>query len=166
MAPRQYELKEILALRERREDERLRDMQKATTQLKEAEEQLQKITAELEEFRLQKPKRIDALYQAVLGKTVSRNRLDQLKETVAAIDAEEVALQRQQQKAQQHRQECEKALENARKAYREISKNVVKLTEHREEWRQNAAIEEERDADLELEEFALQRRADDDDSSD
>ena len=166
MPPARYELQDLLTLREKREDKRLQELDAARKQLSEAERLLSEAEERLSAFRATKPDKVNALYAAVMRQVVSRGRLEQLKVAVAELDAEELALAHQVDQLREARDAAQTQVAQAHAAYVAATKNVAKLDMHKESWKEEVAKEEERDADLELEDFIPRRRADDDDSSD
>ena len=162
-----YALNDLLKLRERREDTREQELQKAREHQRQMEEAYRQAKQRSDDFEKTRPEKIEHLYRAVLGQVVQRERLDRLKEAVAAIDAEALTLRRNAEEALRRSEEAAAAAETARAAYQMAVKNVVKLETHRDAWKQEAAVEEERNEEREQEDFIpLSLRADDDDSTD
>jgi len=165
--PGKYELQPVLVLREKREDKMQQALQAARRRTVEAVAVVEKAKKALDEFMATKDERIDKLYAAVLNKVVKQERIDQLKAAVAAVYAEELNFRHSLEVAEENLEKCRQEEEKAHDDYVRATKNVMKLNEHREMWREQSTKEEEREEDKEAEEFTpISRIADDDDSLD
>ncbi len=161
-----YQLQDLLSVRVRREEQRSQELQDARKALVAAEERVVTAQQALDDFMAIKPQKVDALYAAVMKQVVDRDRLDQLKVAVAALDTEELTYRRDLELQEEARDNAAAAVEQAQVEYQTATKKVTKLDTHKETWKEEVAKEEERAEESEMEEFTPLRRAEDDDDFD
>ncbi len=148
-----YILQPLLKIRLMREDRASGELTAARQAREAAEEVLEARRQDLARYEETREERRDRIYDAIIGQTVSRDRLDLAAEGVARID-EEGALKADNVKRAEAdvrtRAEQESA---ARRAYNEATKERMKIDEHRLVWLEAEAAEQETRAEGELEDF-------------
>ena len=148
-----YILQPLLKIRLMREDRASGELTAARQAREAAEEVLEARRQDLARYEETREERGNRIYDAIIGQTVSRDRLDLAAEGVARID-EEGALKADNVKRAEAdvrtRAEQESA---ARRAYNEATKERMKIDEHRLVWLEAEAAEQETRAEGELEDF-------------
>ena len=148
-----YILQPLLKIRLMREDRASGELTAARQAREAAEEVLEARRQDLVRYEETREERRNRIYDAIIGQTVSRDRLDLAAEGVARID-EEGALKADNVKRAEAdvrtRAEQESA---ARRAYNEATKERMKIDEHRLVWLEAEAAEQETRAEGELEDF-------------
>ena len=148
-----YILQPLLKIRLMREDRASSELTAARQAREAAEEVLEARRQDLARYEETREERRNRIYDAIIGQTVSRDRLDLAAEGVARID-EEGALKADNVKRAEadvrNRAEQESA---ARRAYNEATKERMKIDEHRLVWLEAEAAEQETRAEGELEDF-------------
>ena len=133
-----YALQPLLNIRIMREDRASGELTAARQAVRRAEDALADRERELSEYERTREERRDRIYDAIMGRAVSREQIDLANEGVARID-EEGALKAE--------------AETARAAFVTASKNRMKIAEHRAIWVVEEAKEQELRAEGELEDF-------------
>lgn len=148
-----YILQPLLKIRLMREDRASGELTAARQAREAAEEVLKARRQDLVRYEETREERRDRIYDAIIGQTVSRDRLDLATEGVARID-EEGALKADNVKRAEAdvrtRVEQESA---ARCAYNLAIKERMKIDEHRSVWLAEEAAEQEQRSEGELEDF-------------
>lgn len=148
-----YILQPLLKIRLMREDRASGELTAARQAREAAEEVLKARRQDLARYEETREERRNRIYDAIIGQTVSRDRLDLAAEGVARID-EEGALKADNVKRAEAdvrtRAEQESA---ARRAYNEATKERMKIDEHRSVWLAEEAAEQEQRSEGELEDF-------------
>ena len=148
-----YILQPLLKIRLMREDRASGELTAARQAREAAEGVLEERRRDLALFEETREERRDRIYAAIIGQTVSRDRLDLAAEGVARID-EEGALKADNVKRAEAdvktRAEQESA---ARRAYNLATKERMKIDEHRSVWLAAETAEQEARAEGELEDF-------------
>ena len=137
-----------------REDRASGELTAARQAVRTAEEALDSRRRELEEFSRTKEERRDRIYDAIMGRTVSREQIDLAQEGVARIDEEGALRTDNVHRAENELKTREAEAETARMAFIAASKNRMKIDEHRSVWIAEEAREQERRVEGELEDFA------------
>jgi tetratricopeptide (TPR) repeat protein len=124
-------LRTLLKIKERKEDEALRNVQLRRRALSEAEEDLLKaIEAERESLRTY-PAREDAIYDSIMGVLVKQEKIDEMKSKLAALARQHQELvddvTRMQQVVARRKSELAEAIEQYNKARRVKEKYVLIL---------------------------------------
>lgn len=148
-----YVLQPLLGIRLMREDRASGELTTARQAVRTAEEALSERKHELEEFERTKEERRDRIYNAIIGRTVSRDQIDMAQEGVARIDEEGALRLDNVHQAEGELRKRESAAEAARMVYIAASKNRMKIDEHKSVWLENEAKAEEYRAEGELEDF-------------
>ena len=148
-----YALQSLLNIRLMREDRASGELTAARQAVRTAEEALENRRRELEEFSRTKDERRDRIYAAIMGRAVSREQIDLAQEGVARIDEEGALRTDNVHRAESELKTREEAAETARAAFIAASKNRMKIDEHRAVWLTEEALEQEKRAEGELEDF-------------
>ena len=148
-----YALQSLLKIREMREDRASADLTAAKQAVREAERALEQRRQELREFEETCEERRDSVYNAVLGRAVSREDLDLVLEAVGRIDEEGALKADNVNMAMGEVQKKEEKAEECQAAFTEASKNRMKISEHKKVWIAADAAEQERKLESELEDF-------------
>ena len=85
-----YALQSLLRIREMREDRAVGELTAARQVVASARDTLHARQQELEQYEATKDDRRDRVYSTVMGRTVTRDQLDLVQESIARIDEEGV----------------------------------------------------------------------------
>ena len=110
-----------------REDKALRALQKVRLILREAEDRLAALEAELSDSRATLPARERALFRPVLGQTVGMPAIEDVKENVLALHRQHQELADRRDRARDHVKRCAQALEAARSELRMRQQDSEKI---------------------------------------
>ncbi len=153
-----YTLQPLLRIRTMREDRATGELTTARRALAAAEEALAARQRDLAEWEDTKEERRDRIYDAIIGREVSRDQIDLANEGVARIDEEGVLKADNVKRAEGVVKEKSDAAEIARTNLMIATKNRMKIDEHRSIWLQAEAAEQERLAESELEDFIVRKQ--------
>ena len=137
-----YLLQPLLNIRTTREERAAGELVAAKRSLAEAEDALAARKRDLEEFEKTKEERRDRIYDAIIGRPVSRDRIDMANEGVARIDEEGALKADNVARAEADRREREAGVQTARANFGQAVKNRAKIVEHRDVWRRDDALEQ------------------------
>ena len=150
-----------------REDRAATELTKARAAKAAAEAERDRKDEELKRYLMTKDERRDRVFDSILGVTVSRDRIDQVKETIAKIDEEGVLFERALSDAKRVVVEKTEGETKAHAWYVGAMKEKTKIDMHRKMWEEEDRKEQEQRAELEMEDFSGRKMiADDDDSLD
>jgi len=162
-----YALQSMLRIRGMREDRAQTELATARYALGVAERELAARRERRMDYDKTKESRRDRVYEAVIGKVVSRQEVELAREAVTQIDEQALLLRRDEDAADQERQQRESFARVAQLAYFAAAKDRTKITEHRKLWEEEDRRQREALADAEMEEFAGRKLvAEDDDTFD
>ena len=161
-----YALQSMLRIREVREDKAQTALAGARRVRFEAERTKAERERDFARFEETKDARRDAIFDTVMNKVVSLEKLDLAEEGVARIDEEGVLLKDNVHQAEAVVREKLKLEEAAHDVYLAAMKNRQKIEEHRAMWEEEDRKDREYRAEMELEDFTGRKQADDDDSFD
>lgn len=156
-----YPLQAMLKIRAMREDRAASDLTRARRARMAAEQTLREKRNVRERYEETKEERRDRVYDAVIGRPVKRDDLDQVRDAVTRIDEEGVLLEADEQEAERTLEEKNKEASAAQVRYVAAEKDKEKISLHREAWEEEDRHEQERIEDAELEEFTGKRTDDD-----
>ena len=161
-----YVLEQLLDIRKKREDELAQQVPKAKSDLQLAEEECEKANRNLDDFVAELPDRKTKLYATVMNVVVKREQLDKLKEALADLERQRMALAEKLQQARRQVDEARQKLEQTQRNLLLATKNTMKLDTHKEAWLEEEKRIEQDNADKELEDLHTKVAliADDDDS--
>ncbi len=152
-----YMLQPLLRIRTMREDRASGELVAAKRNLAQAEEALAARQHDLEEWEKTKEERRDRIYDAIIGREVSRDQIDMANEGVARIDEEGVLKADNVKRAEGEVREKEAAADAARTNLNIAIKNRMKIDEHKAVWLAEEAKEQEARAEGELEDFTVRK---------
>ncbi len=152
-----YTLQPLLKIREMREDRATGELTAARQAVAAAVSALEDRKRELAEFEETKDERRDRIYAAIMGRTVSRERIDMANEGVARIDEEGALKADNVSRAKDELMKREQAAEAARLNLNLATKNRMKIDEHKAVWIAEEAAEQEHLAEGELEDFTVRK---------
>ena len=152
-----YVLQPLLRIREMREDRATGELVAARHELAVAEEALTARQRDLEEWEKTKEERRDRIYDAIIGRKVSRDQIDIANEGVARIDEEGVLKADNVKRAEGVVKEKSDAADVARANLNIAIKNRMKIDEHKSVWLAEDAREQEARAEGELEDFIVRK---------
>ena len=136
-----------------REDRASGELTAARRAVVAAQDALEAREGELRAFNETKDERRDRIYDAIIGQTVSRDRIDIANEGVARIDEEGALKADNVAQAKTELKRREEAAEAARAMFVLATKNRMKIDEHKAVWLAEEAKEQEFRAEIELEDF-------------
>lgn len=152
-----YALQPLLRIRMMREDRASGELVAAKRDLALAEEALEARKRDFADWSSTKEERRDRIYDAIIGREVSRDQLDLANEGIARID-EEGALKADNVKRAEGEVRDKSALaETARTNLNLAIKNRMKIDEHRAVWLKEEADAQEARAEGELEDFIVRK---------
>lgn len=152
-----YALDPLLKIRIMREDKAGAELTAARRASAEAERSLEERRRELDEYLLTRDERRDRIYAAIIGRTVGRDAIDLATEGVSRIDEEGVLKEDNVRRAESDlaaRREAESA---ARADFGLATRNRMKIDELKADWAAGEALESERRAEGELEDFTVKK---------
>ena len=152
-----YLLQPLLRIRTMREDRASGELVAAKRDLALAEEALAARQKDLADWEATKEERRDRIYDAIIGREVSRDQIDLANEGVARIDEEGVLKADNVKRAEAERVRREEAAEAARQNLNAATKNRMKIDEHKAVWLAEDAAEQEARAEGELEDFTVRK---------
>ena len=152
-----YALQPLLRIRTMREDRASGELVAAKRDLALAEEALEARKRDLSEWEATKEERRDRIYDAIIGREVSRDQIDLANEGVARIDEEGVLKADNVKRAEQERKKREEAADVARQNLNLATKNRMKIDEHKAVWMKEDALAQEARAEGELEDFTVRK---------
>ena len=152
-----YLLQPLLRIRTMREDRASGELVAAKRDLAMAEEALAARQKDLADWEATKEERRDRIYDAIIGREVSRDQIDLANEGVARIDEEGVLKADNVKRAEAERVRREEAAEAARQNLNAATKNRMKIDEHKAVWLAEDAAEQEARAEGELEDFTVRK---------
>ena len=152
-----YTLQPLLRIRTMREDRASGELVAAKRNLAQAEEALAARQHDLEEWEKTKEERRDRIYDAIIGREVSRDQIDMANEGVSRIDEEGVLKADNVKRAEGEVKEKEAAADAARVNLNFAIKNRMKIDEHKSAWLAEEAKEQEARAEGELEDFTVRK---------
>ena len=152
-----YALQPLLRIRTMREDRASGELSAARRELVAAEEALEARRHDLEAYEKTKEERRDRIYDAIMGRAVSRDQIDLVNEGVARIDEEGALKADNVARAESERKKREEDTVTARHNLAMATRNRMKIDELKSVWLAAAAAEEEYRAESELEDFVVRK---------
>ncbi len=148
-----YALQSLLDIRLMREDKASGELTAARQAVRTAEAALSDRRRELADFERTREQRRDRIYDAIMGRPVSRDQIDLAQEGIARIDEEGALKNDNVLRAESELKARESDAETAHSLFVAASKNRMKIDEHRAAWLTEEAREEEHRVEGELEDF-------------
>ena len=152
-----YLLQPLLRIRTMREDRASGELSAARRELAAAEAALEARRRDLAAYEETKEERRDRIYDAIMGRAVSREQIDLANAGVARIDEEGVLKADNVARAEAERKKREEATAAARRNLFLATKDRMKIDEHKGIWLAVEAAEEEHRAEGELEDFVVRK---------
>ena len=152
-----YTLQPLLRIRMMREDRASGVLVAAKRDLAVAKEALEDRRHDLAKWEETKEERRDRIYDAIIGREVSRDQIDLANEGVARIDEEGVLKADNVKRAEGVVKEKTAAAEAARAGLNLAIKNRMKIDEHKAVWLEEEAKEQDARAEGELEDFTVRK---------
>ena len=152
-----YVLQPLLRIRTMREDRASGELSAARRELAAAEDALEARRRDLAAYEETKEERRDRIYDAIMGRAVSREQIDLANAGVARIDEEGVLKADNVARAEAERKKREEAAAAARRNLFLATKDRMKIDEHKGIWLAVEAAEEEHRAEGELEDFVVRK---------
>ncbi len=153
-----YPLKELLQVREYKEELAQQDLALAGKKEEEAKEAWHKKQQDLQEYRAWRLVEEKERYQAIMGTRCTKRSLDELKNEMEQLKVRELAFEQESEEAHSAWQECGKALKEAREAFSKVQKDKEKLLLHKDLWKKQALQEEMKREEQELDEFTRMKK--------
>lgn len=148
-----YVLQPLLKIRLMREDRASGELTAARQAREAAEEILLARQKDLDAYNETREERRDRIYDAIIGQTITMERLDLAAEGVARIDEEGVLKADNVKRAESDLNERKNQEVEARHRFNLATKERMKIDEHRAIWVAADAAEQELRAEGELEDF-------------
>ena len=152
-----YTLQPLLRIRTMREDRASGELSVARRELATAEAALEARRRDLAAYEETKEERRDRIYDAIMGRPVSREQLDLANAGVARIDEEGALKADNVARAEAERKKRDEAAAAARRNLFMATKDRMKIDEHKSVWLAVEAAEEEHRAEGELEDFVVRK---------
>ena len=152
-----YLLQPLLRIRTMREDRASGELSAARRELASAEAALEARRRDLAAYEETKEERRDRIYDAIMGRAVSREQIDLANAGVARIDEEGALKTDNVARAEAERKKREEAAAAARRNLFLATKDRMKIDEHKGIWLAVEAAEEEHRAEGELEDFVVRK---------
>ena len=152
-----YVLQPLLRIRTMREDRASGELSAARRELASAEAALEARRRDLAAYEKTKEERRDRIYDAIMGRAVSREQIDLANAGVARIDEEGALKTDNVARAEAERKKREEAAVTARRNRFLATKDRMKIDEHKDVWLAAEAAEEEHRAEGELEDFVVRK---------
>jgi hypothetical protein len=156
-----YPLQDLLRVRQFREDNASSELTAQRKRVAQAEALVEQRKREKSEFHDWREQEEDRLYRSVVQKQVTRQELDDLRDTIANHRAREEALQVKVKESEAALEQARESARRAHAAWLAAQKDCQKITEHRDQWLLDEAREAENLADKELEDFRVVSREED-----
>lgn len=148
-----YLLQDLIRVREHREDKASKAVTAAMRAVKEANEQLEARQKELKDYHIWRLQEEERLMDSIMKKPVRLGEITDLKAEIGFLREKEMAYKDAVTQAEAELDRARKALEEAKMVHKKAQQDLEKLLEHREAWKEEQSLEEERLSDLELEDF-------------
>jgi hypothetical protein len=148
-----YLLQDLVFVREHREEKAGKAVSMARRVVVEAEQLVARREKELEDFKVWRAAEETRLMDSIMLKPVKLGDISDMRLEIAGMREKELDYMDLLRKAEGDLDKAREALEAARRAHIKATQELEKLVEHRQLWQREQALEEERQADLELEDF-------------
>ncbi|MDR0418558.1 MAG: type III secretion protein [Puniceicoccales bacterium] len=155
---RKYELDDLLRVREIRKNRAEKNLKQAQQLLKEAEQAVVKAKQELEDYKIFVDKETKRLYDQILKKSINRREIDNLHFMVKELQNKIFDYQKRVEDAILACDKAKENLDNCREELRLAERNIDKIESMKDVWREQVKLEEERQADAEVEDLPTKRR--------
>ena len=148
-----YVLENLLRVRQHRKDAAGSQVRAKSYALENADRLVQQTRQQLDEYVVWRVKTEDTLYEEVKSQQISLKELDDLKIKVLLLREKQTFLEKELFEARSAREAAEKKLDEARKAYQEKQREMMKIEEHKKIWLTETRKQQELSREKEMEEF-------------
>ena len=152
-----YILQPLLWIRAMREDLATGELSAARRELASAEAALEACRRDLAAYQETREERRNRIFDAIMGRVVSREQIDLANAGVARIDEEGALKADNVARAEAERKKREEAAEVARQHLLQATKDRMRIDEHQGVWLAEEAEREELRAEGELEDFVVRK---------
>ncbi|MDR2735546.1 MAG: type III secretion protein [Puniceicoccales bacterium] len=152
---KKYELDDLLKVREIRKDRAEKNLTQAQKLLREAEQALAKAKQELEDYKLFVINETNRLYKQVLKKSIKKNSVDALHLAIKELQNKVFEYEKRVEDAMVMCQKAKENLEKRREELIQANRNIDKVESLKDKWREEVKKEEERQADIEMEDVKV-----------
>ena len=155
----QYELQDLLRVRDHRKDRAQENLLKAKKALEDAIKHVQLCQEKLDAFIQKKPEFVDVIYTKVMQKVqFKRNYMDVINLKVNKLEEHQLKLAINLEKAHNSYKEAQQKVTEASEALRQAMLEKDKIEEHKKIWKEEVRILDEREQDKELEDFKTKEK--------
>lgn len=155
----QYELQDLLRVRDHRKDHAQEVLMKAKQSLEEALKHVQFCQEKLDAFIQKKPGFIDIIYTKVMQKAqFKRNYMDVINLKVNKLEEHQLKLAIDLKKAHDSYTDAQQKVTEASEALKQAMLEKDKIEEHKKIWKEEVRILDEREQDKELEDFKTKEK--------
>jgi chromosome segregation ATPase len=155
---RKYELDDLLRVRGIRKDRAEKNLKEAQQLLKEAEQAIVKAKQELEDYKIFVVQETKRLYDQILKKRINKSEIDNINFMVKELQNKIFDYQKRVEEAILACDKAKENLDNCREELRLAERNIDKIESMKDVWREQVKLEEERQADAEVEDLPAKRR--------
>jgi F0F1-type ATP synthase membrane subunit b/b' len=155
---RKYELDDLLRVRKIRKDRAEKNLKEAQQLLKEAEQAVVKAKQELEDYKIFVVQETKRLYDQILKKCINKGEIDNVNFMVKELQNKIFDYQKRVEEAILACDKAKENLDNCREELRLAERNIDKIESMKDVWREQVRLEEERQADAEVEDLPAKRR--------
>jgi F0F1-type ATP synthase membrane subunit b/b' len=155
---RKYELDDLLRVRGIRKDRAEKNLKEAQQLLKEAEQAIVKAQQELEDYKIFVVQETKRLYDQILKKCINKSEIDNINFMVKELQNKIFDYQKRVEEAILACDKAKENLDNCREELRLAERNIDKIESMKDVWREQVKLEEERQADAEVEDLPAKRR--------
>ena len=153
-----YELKDMVRVRQHREEQASEAVAKARRLLAEARKLLEKAQKTLQDYAIWRVQEERRKLDGLMRRMLRLGELSDVRQEIAGLRDHEFTLVDAVKKAEAAVTAAQTALDEARRRHAEAVRELEKLLEHRSLWQAEVSREQQRVEDLELEEFSRPTR--------
>lgn len=161
-----YPLEELFRIRKIRVDESRVTVVRVTHELESALTVLYRKKKELEEYEKWRVSEEERLFINIKRKILSMRQLESYRNKIAAMREKELLYREEICRAETEVENVRQRLEKAKEVLKRVIREKEKIEAHKERWMEEARKEEERQQDLELEDFVKHQRPEYEEESD
>ncbi|MEW4486701.1 YscO family type III secretion system apparatus protein [Thalassoglobus sp. JC818] len=155
---KKYILKDLLKIRQSREENAARALAAQKIRVEEAEELVQQRQRELESYHAWRIDREAELYEEIIDRTIEQKDLESVRFKIQQIRDKEHEYEGRVIQAKEQLEEEKRQLVEDQQAYQQAVHKREKLDEHKQLWITEAKRVAELNAEKELEDFKNRRR--------
>lgn len=148
-----YPLQALLNVRRYREKNAQNAVRQAENAYKECVEKCRQQKENIQQYHNWRLTEEERKYTEILGKTVSLDDLENFKQYFGMLKAKELSLEEELLRLEKERTEAQNTVNLKKEEFKTAKKNTAKIEAHHDIWKQDAKKEQERQEDLEAEEF-------------